>query len=101
MCIRDSDKDGWFHTGDCGAINEHGQLIITERLKDLFKTSNGKYIAPQVLETRLGQDPVSYTHLDVYKRQLLEFYMGKNTMERQEFIIDNLVIEDEEDITLH
>ena len=50
------DKDGWFHTGDCGAINEHGQLIITERLKDLFKTSNGKYIAPQVLETRLGQD---------------------------------------------
>lgn len=50
------DADGWFHTGDCGAINENGQLIITERLKDLFKTSNGKYIAPQVLETRLGQD---------------------------------------------
>ncbi len=50
------DKDGWFHTGDCGAINENGQVIITERLKDLFKTSNGKYIAPQVLETRLGQD---------------------------------------------
>lgn len=50
------DENGWFHTGDCGAINENGQLIITERLKDLFKTSNGKYIAPQVLETRLGQD---------------------------------------------
>ena len=50
------DKDGWFHTGDCGAITESGQLVITERLKDLYKTSNGKYIAPQVLETRLGQD---------------------------------------------
>ncbi|MDO4511153.1 MAG: long-chain fatty acid--CoA ligase, partial [Bacteroidales bacterium] len=50
------DSDGWFHTGDAGAINENGQLIITERIKDLFKTSNGKYIAPQVLETRLGQD---------------------------------------------
>ncbi len=50
------DSEGWFHTGDCGAINENGQLIITERMKDLFKTSNGKYIAPQVLETRLGQD---------------------------------------------
>ncbi len=50
------DSEGWFHTGDCGAINDDGALIITERLKDLFKTSNGKYIAPQVLETRLGQD---------------------------------------------
>ena len=50
------DKDGWFHTGDCGAINEHDQLIITERLKDLFKTSNGKYIAPQQIEALLLVD---------------------------------------------
>ncbi|MBR3101291.1 MAG: long-chain fatty acid--CoA ligase [Muribaculaceae bacterium] len=50
------EPDGWFHTGDCGEINEKGQLIMTERLKDLYKTSNGKYIAPQVLETLLGQD---------------------------------------------
>lgn len=50
------DKDGWFHTGDCGAINEHDQLIITERLKDLFKTSNGKFIAPQMLESKLCVD---------------------------------------------
>ena len=50
------DADGWFHTGDCGQINDKGQIIMTERLKDLFKTSNGKYIAPQVLETMLGQD---------------------------------------------
>ena len=50
------DADGWFHTGDCGEITPTGELILTERLKDLFKTSNGKYIAPQVLETLLGQD---------------------------------------------
>ena len=50
------EADGWFHTGDCGEINEKGQIVLTDRIKDLFKTSNGKYIAPQVLETRLTQD---------------------------------------------
>ncbi len=50
------DTDGWFHTGDCGEIAPTGEIILTERLKDLYKTSNGKYIAPQVLETMLGQD---------------------------------------------
>ena len=50
------DSDGWFHTGDCGELAPTGEIILTERLKDLYKTSNGKYIAPQVLETLLGQD---------------------------------------------
>lgn len=50
------DADGWFHTGDCGELTESGEIIITERLKDLYKTSNGKYIAPQMLEKLLGQD---------------------------------------------
>lgn len=49
--------DGWFRTGDAGVIDKYGNITITDRLKDLFKTSNGKYIAPQVLETRLVQDP--------------------------------------------
>lgn len=44
------DSEGWFHTGDLGLINEHGQMIITGRLKNLFKTSLGKYINPQVIE---------------------------------------------------
>lgn len=48
--------DGWFRTGDAGTISENGSLILTERIKDLFKTSNGKYIAPQALESRLGED---------------------------------------------
>ena len=50
------DSEGWFHTGDCGELTPEGDIILTERLKDLYKTSNGKYIAPQVLETLLGQD---------------------------------------------
>ena len=49
------DADGWFHTGDAG-YSKNGQLYLTERIKDLFKTSNGKYIAPQALETKLVVD---------------------------------------------
>lgn len=48
--------DGWFRTGDAGRIDHTGALILTERIKDLFKTSGGKYIAPQALESRLGED---------------------------------------------
>ncbi|HEI8866843.1 long-chain fatty acid--CoA ligase [Serratia sp. AKBS12] len=48
--------DGWLKTGDAGTVDHHGNLFITERLKDLMKTSGGKYIAPQMLEGRLAQD---------------------------------------------
>ena len=48
-------EDGWFKTGDAGII-KGDKLVMTERLKDLFKTSNGKYIAPQEIETRLAMD---------------------------------------------
>lgn len=49
------DAEGWFRTGDAGYF-KNGQLFLTERIKDLFKTSNGKYIAPQALETKLVVD---------------------------------------------
>ncbi len=48
--------DGWFRTGDAGHFTEDGALVLTERVKDLFKTSNGKYIAPQMLESRLAEN---------------------------------------------
>ncbi|WP_165041190.1 long-chain fatty acid--CoA ligase [Dysgonomonas sp. ZJ709] len=48
-------EDGFFRTGDAGRF-ENGVLYMTERIKDLYKTSNGKYIAPQAIETRVGED---------------------------------------------
>ena len=49
------DKDGWLHTGDAGYL-DGDTLYLTERIKDLFKTSNGKYISPQALETKITID---------------------------------------------
>lgn len=49
------DQDGWFHTGDSGYIKD-GELFLTDRIKDLFKTSNGKYISPQLIESKLCVD---------------------------------------------
>lgn len=49
-------KNGWFCTGDAGKIDEKGNLIVTDRIKDLMKTSGGKYIAPQKLELALISD---------------------------------------------
>lgn len=50
--------DGWFHTGDIGEITEEGFLRITDRKKDLFKLSTGKYVMPQPLENRLSAHPL-------------------------------------------
>ena len=47
--------DGYFRTGDCGYLKD-GELFLTDRIKDLFKTSNGKYIAPQMIESLLLVD---------------------------------------------
>ena len=50
-------EDGYFRTGDAGRIDENGNLYIVDRIKDLMKTSNGKYIAPQTIEIPLQSHP--------------------------------------------
>ncbi|MBP6870724.1 MAG: long-chain fatty acid--CoA ligase [Bacteroidales bacterium] len=49
-------RDGWYMTGDKGHMTKEGDLVMTDRLKDMFKTSVGKYVSPQKLELLLGQE---------------------------------------------
>jgi long-chain acyl-CoA synthetase len=52
------DEEGFYHTGDVGYVDEDGHFFITDRKKDLFKLSNGKYVAPQQVESLLKQSPL-------------------------------------------
>ena len=51
------DADGFFHTGDIGEFDEDGMLKITGRIKDIFKTSMGKYVSPALLESKVCESP--------------------------------------------
>ena len=65
------DGDGWFHTGDIGEVDERGFLRITDRKKDLFKTSGGKYIAPSIIES-------TFKGLCPYASQLVVYGADRN-----------------------
>ena len=58
LTAKEFDEDGWFHTGDIGELVEGRFLKITDRKKEMFKTSGGKYIAPQVIEGKLKESPL-------------------------------------------
>lgn len=49
------DKDGWFHTGDMGKFTDRGQLMLTGKIKNIFKTSLGKYVNPELIETKFSE----------------------------------------------
>lgn len=52
------DAEGYYHTGDVGYVDEDGHFYVTDRIKDLFKLSNGKYVAPLQVESLLKQSPL-------------------------------------------
>jgi long-chain acyl-CoA synthetase len=58
LTAQEFDQEGWFHTGDIGELVNGKFLKITDRKKEMFKTSGGKYIAPQVIEGKLKEDPL-------------------------------------------
>lgn len=52
------DSEGWFHTGDLGTLHPNGQLQITGRKKEMFKTAFGKYVVPTIIENKFMEDPL-------------------------------------------
>ncbi|MCJ8153155.1 long-chain fatty acid--CoA ligase [Chryseobacterium sp. SSA4.19] len=83
-------NDGWFKTGDAGKIDDEGNLTITDRLKDLMKTSNGKYIAPQQIENLLTNNNfIQQIVLIAEDRQFVSALIVPNFEFLQDFIKNN------------
>jgi len=74
------DVDGWLHTGDLGQIDQEGFLYITGRVKDIFKTSKGKYIAPSPIEQRF-QSVLGIEHLILMGNGLAQPFLVVSTFE--------------------
>jgi len=103
-------EDGWFKTGDAGKFDDKGNLIITDRIKDLMKTSNGKYVAPQQIENLLTNNNfIQQIMLVAEGRQFVSALIVPNFEFLQDFIKKNNIpftnwekaVKDEKIITLY
>ncbi|MBA7579221.1 2-succinylbenzoate--CoA ligase [subsurface metagenome] len=88
------DKNGWFHTGDIGKLQNGNFLKISGRKKELFKTSYGKYVAPQVIENRLKESGLILCFIALsFSSNLFLFFLPSFTISYQlliPFILSNV-----------
>ncbi|WP_460706365.1 AMP-dependent synthetase/ligase [Luteococcus sediminum] len=76
------DEDGWFHTGDLGELDGDGYLTVTDRKRDLMKTSGGKYVAPQKVENAITAN-IPYVSQAVALGEGRKYIVALVTMERE------------------
>ncbi|MEM8894110.1 MAG: long-chain fatty acid--CoA ligase [Bacteroidota bacterium] len=93
-------RDGWFHTGDIGELSNEGYLKITDRKKEMFKTSGGKYIAPQLLENKFKESPyIEYIIVIGEGRKFPSALIVPNFEMLEEFCHQNeIIISDDTDL---
>jgi long-chain acyl-CoA synthetase len=83
-------RDGWLYTGDIGELDRDGYLRITDRKKDLIKTSGGKYVAPQNLENELKADPlISQVMVHGDQRKFISALVTLNEESARKWAADN------------
>jgi len=87
------DDEGWFHTGDIGTFDSEGFLTITDRKKEIFKMSNGKYIAPQVIENKLKESLlISQTMVVGENQKFPSVLISPNFEQLKDWCIKNKII---------
>lgn len=107
------DKEGWLHTGDKGTIDENGFLTIIGRLKELYKTSTGEYVAPVPIEQALGRVPLIdmamvvaegkkftscllFPNFEILERMKSEYKLSK--LSNEEFLKSDIVKKEMENV---